>query len=833
MMTPREDDEGLFSRDINGQLVRLDPATEADYQKRVKLQIDGSQVEVSLAEPLKDSQGNVVLDAQGRTTPRYTTIYDAALKLTGAATAEWIPTLCHQPHMRPVAVCRTCMVQIYGMKRGKRTAERKLFPACQHPVRDGMEVFTHKAQNADGERVRRAVAVVTELLAADNLRPVLQPAPQEIGEYNELKKMTDRFAGTKPRFTGDAFIQAVPSDNAPGRYQESKDNWPNDRSSPVFQVDHEACILCDRCSRACNEVKSNHVIGRTGKGALTTIGFDLDNPMGRSSCVQCGECMVSCPTTAITFKPVGTVEIVRKDPQKASVIKADELMNDSLFEQVPPKFLLWQQNLVVRRKVAPGEFVCRQGEPGNTAFIIKEGTLRVLPERKSDPPRGLFQKLTVRGKQVESDDLTRGLPRTPKEVVVGEMSCLSGRPRNRDIRAETVVEVWEVRRNVLDRIMRSPVQRPTFERIYRDRALTETLLQLDFFRNVPEQEYNGCVEHLSKNITFVGVNPGVKIFEQGDPASDCYLIRIGHVRVGIQQFGREVMVLYRRPGTFIGELGLLPITMQDAKTSSVEEIDANLVRQLQSGNPVTLGVRSATCTSLDHVELARVSRDAFIEMILRYPTIRRRIVEISVKRLLETASAATNLVESAALREYLDQGLYQGQSILALDLDKCTRCDECVQACVQQHGDETHGVPLTRLLREGFHFGHFLVARSCRSCIDPYCMIGCPVDSIHRGKHQQIVIEDHCIGCGLCAKNCPYDNIFMIGNEHRQIEMPDPENSQGSIRVAQPKAATCDLCDTDGTRDKPKPRCVYACPHDAAFRFTGEQLLQQVVGGRR
>jgi formate dehydrogenase major subunit len=77
----------------------------------------------------------------------------------------------------------------------------------------------------------------------------------------------------------------------------------------VFIVDHSACILCDRCGRACDEVKGNHVIGRTGKGAAAGIGFDLDDPMGGSSCVQCGECMVSCPTTAITFRPVAQVSV--------------------------------------------------------------------------------------------------------------------------------------------------------------------------------------------------------------------------------------------------------------------------------------------------------------------------------------------------------------------------------------------------------------------------------------------------------------------------------------------------------------------------------------------
>ena len=82
-MFVRDDDEGLFSRDINGQLVRLDAPTQADYDKQVTLQIDGQSITVPLAEPLKDANGNVVQDLDGRTTPRYTTIYDAAAKLYG------------------------------------------------------------------------------------------------------------------------------------------------------------------------------------------------------------------------------------------------------------------------------------------------------------------------------------------------------------------------------------------------------------------------------------------------------------------------------------------------------------------------------------------------------------------------------------------------------------------------------------------------------------------------------------------------------------------------------------------------------------------------------
>lgn len=303
----RDDDEGLFSRDINGQLVLLDPPTESDYQKQVQLQIDGKPVTVPMAEPLKDAQGNVVLDLEGQTTPRYTTIYDAAVQLyvkePGDEKNIPIPVLCHQPHMVPVAVCRLCVVQIYGQKRGKRAPERKLLPACQHQVKEGMEVFTMNDPGSDGDRVRQAVGVLTELLTADHLKPAPAPAPaEELAPFNELQQMQDRCKLTNSRFGIDVMS---PPANASVPHQRST----VDLSSPVFIVDHSACILCDRCARACNDVKRNNIIGRRGKGAIAGIAFDLDVPMGESNCVQCGECMVSCPTTAITFRPVAQVKL--------------------------------------------------------------------------------------------------------------------------------------------------------------------------------------------------------------------------------------------------------------------------------------------------------------------------------------------------------------------------------------------------------------------------------------------------------------------------------------------------------------------------------------------
>jgi Fe-S-cluster-containing hydrogenase component 2 len=822
----RDADEGLFGRDIDGQLVRLDVPTEGDYGKQVTLTIDGRSVTVPMAEPLKDAQGNIVLDLEGRTTPRYTTIYDAATKAyeehrdeqeqpqpggpAGATGPGWrefpIPVLCHQPHMKPVAVCRVCVVQIYGQFGGKRAPERRLLPACQHQVKDGMEVFTMYAPGPDGERVRRSVRVVTELLTSDHLKLAVAPAPaQELAPFNELGRVADRCGLSGSRFATDVLATRSGAAGAAGPAL--------DDSSPVFLVDKSACILCDRCVRACDEVKQNHIIGRSGKGRTARIGFDLDVPMGHSDCVQCGECMVSCPTTAITFKPVARV----KPPAGAravEVLHAAELARDPLLAGVPPKFLLWQEGLVVRRRLKAGEVVCREGEPGNTAFFIKSGRLEIRGTGSANEP-------------------PRRVQRGPADVIVGEMACLSGTPRTADVVAVEDGEVWEVRRNVLDRIMRSPTQRARFETIYRESALEAGLRSSVLFQGLPADEYLRCIEFLKPRLSFLRASPGQVIFQQGDLADNLYLIRLGHVRVAISQFGREASVFFSGPGSVIGEIGLLAISTMDADKGA-DEIDRSLgalLAQCQDRESLArafpAGRRTARCSALDHVEMARIGRTDFLEMIREFARLRQRLIRMSVGRLQEDSASAS---VGEARREYVRQGLYQAQSLLVLDLNSCTRCDQCTQACTQQHGTESHGVPFTRLLREGLRFSQYLVATSCRSCKDAYCMIGCPVDSIHRGRHGQIVIESHCIGCGLCANNCPYGNIFMMPNQLAPREVPDLARPGQMKLVAQPKAATCDLCDAEGHRATPLPRCVYACPHEAAMRLTGRELLARVTG---
>src|SRR3989442_827427 len=80
-LLPQEDDDDLLARDIDGRLIRFDKPAAEMYDRKVTLLIDGKPVEIQEAVEARDSQGNPILDQEGRPTLRWTTIYDAAFKL--------------------------------------------------------------------------------------------------------------------------------------------------------------------------------------------------------------------------------------------------------------------------------------------------------------------------------------------------------------------------------------------------------------------------------------------------------------------------------------------------------------------------------------------------------------------------------------------------------------------------------------------------------------------------------------------------------------------------------------------------------------------------------
>ena len=179
-----------------------------------------------------------------------------------------IPRLCHMDGLRPDGNCRTCMVEIKG--------ERVLAPSCCRYPKQGMEVTTDSARAVTSQKMS------IELLLAD--------VPETAYTLDsELDQWAKKLQIGKPRFRA--------------RKQPAQD-----LSHPAMAVNLDACIQCNRCVRACREEQVNDVIGYAFRGEHSKIVFDLDDPMGDSTCVACGECVQACPTGALMpAREVGTV----------------------------------------------------------------------------------------------------------------------------------------------------------------------------------------------------------------------------------------------------------------------------------------------------------------------------------------------------------------------------------------------------------------------------------------------------------------------------------------------------------------------------------------------
>jgi CRP-like cAMP-binding protein/Fe-S-cluster-containing dehydrogenase component len=767
---------------MEGITVEMEPSVAELLEKPpVTLTIDGKEVTIPATTLYNDPVSMTRV-------PKPTTIYDAARQVNVN-----IPILCHREHMNPVAVCRFCVVDVGG---------RVLTAACHRQVENGMKVHTASGSTPESERVRRTVKVLSELLLADHETP--REAHREYGD-NELVAIGQQFCPGGSRFP------RTPRDRG------------HDESSTVIAVDHNACILCDRCIRGCNDVRDNQVMGRAGKGYRAKIAFDLDVPMGNSSCVSCGECMVSCPTGALTHRQyVGPIPWAKETPPPQTV-PTEDLYRHPLFEGVSRQFLGWNEGSVVRRRFKAGDIICREGEFGSSAFIIEEGTVEVFLDtpRKHVKARkagrkGIFRRVSAllsrsEDRTREEESATRYIhidapvsldydrpvaELTPKDLIFGEMTCMNHYPRSATVRAKTDVVVLEVLRNVLYILQRNKKSKALLDAAYRDRAIDSHLRSVPIFAHLQAdaERFEEFVRFFRDKVDLVRLNPGEVVFRQADAADNFYMVRTGFIKVSRRQPGGEHVLSYIGPGGYFGEIGLM---------SDLPEL----------AGQAPPGVRTATCSALDHVDLVRMRGSDFQLILANLPKLRARIIQEARDRLEENARQRQD--EGRQLGEFVRQGLMNATSLLVLDLEKCTRCDECTKACADTHDG------VTRLIREGLRFQNYLVASSCRSCLDPYCMVGCPVGSIRRRKSREIIIEDWCIGCGKCAENCPYGNINMHPFPTGAMG-PDPDDPRRQVPIVQQKATLCDLCtDLDG-----QPSCVYACPHDAAHRYSGHQLIK-------
>jgi CRP-like cAMP-binding protein/Fe-S-cluster-containing dehydrogenase component len=677
-----------------------------------------------------------------------TSIFDAA-RMNGIP----IPVLCHAQNERPVGVCRVCTVDC---------GDKVLQASCVRPAENGMKVYTAS------DKVKKHRKMILELLMSDHPSPC-----------------------ARQQATGDCELETQAKAEGVGVPRFSKRVSPRgqDDSSLSISVDHEACILCDRCIRGCDEIRQNNVLGRRGKGYNAGIAFDLSRPMGLSSCVSCGECMVSCPTGALTNKSV-----VRTVLPGGVPVEVEELKQLPFFQKVSGTFLELNKNAVIKRTFQAGDIICREGDYGSTAFYILDGKVEVylnsmLSKKPTPAAPGLMDRITgvfspkkkhagpTANVHVNIDavvDLSKEKPVAELGTgdIFGEMTCISLYPRSATVRAKTDCVMLEMLRNVLDVIQRNKTLRAELEKNYRKRALEDHIRSVPLFSTLSED----FIDELANSVELVRYLKGDVLCRQGDIAQAFYLVRIGFVKLTEEHAGGDLVLSYQGKGGYCGEMGLL----NDGRCEF-------------------------TVTALDHVEVVRIGAEQFRAMLERFPVVasqlRAKATQWEAKKQQHSAAVAAISVDN-----FLAQGLMEANSLLVIDLEKCTRCDSCVKACSEAHDG------VTRLVREGLRLDKYLIPTSCRHCKDPLCMIGCPVGSIRRRNSLETVIEDWCVGCGLCARNCPYGNITMTTL---------PATGEQKAAVTKRKATSCDLC-----ADLPEPSCVYACPHDAAHRVEPNQFFK-------
>ena len=225
---------------------------------------------------------NIKINGRDYSVESGTTILDACRSV-----GIKIPTLCYLEKINCIGACRVCMVEVKGA--------RTLVAACTYPIeREGTEIFTNTP------KVIQSRKTTVELLLSDHDQKCLSCARNTNCELQTL-----------------AYELGCDAN----RFQGAKNVSEKDESSVCFVRDNNKCVLCRRCVAVCEKVQSVSVIGANNRGFDTSIGCAFETDIKEHTCVGCGQCVVNCPTGALTEKEeIDNVMAALADPTKHVVV---------------------------------------------------------------------------------------------------------------------------------------------------------------------------------------------------------------------------------------------------------------------------------------------------------------------------------------------------------------------------------------------------------------------------------------------------------------------------------------------------------------------------------
>ena len=429
-----------------------------------------------------------------------------------------------------------------------------------------------------------------------------------------------------------------------------------------------------------------------------------------------------------------------------------------------------------------GETIFERDDPGSSLFSIASGSVEVLIDRND------ASKIVA----IESGS------------IFGEVGLISGRRRGATIRAGEESICVEISRTAALKLQSSvPAAKRAIERIATERQLLQLfgsgLVSTDLAEVLDSSEIQT-------------VSAGKPVITEGDEGDDIFIIRQGSMIVEKKVGGKQVFLSYLPAGSYVGEMALIgntrrSATVKAAVKSEVIKLDGAAFKALLARKPVLLArIKADMASRQDLNAFVEAKKDSFSSVVDMYSNVANFLVE---------------------------NGIGEATDVLLIDENLCVGCDNCEKACADSHEG------LSRLDREaGRTYAHLHVPTSCRHCEHPHCMADCPPNAIHRGPDGEVFIDDSCIGCGNCQRNCPYGVIRMEAEPPKRPGLlswmllglgPGPgepskkwsyKNADRSVEKPK-KAIKCDMC----SGIEGGPACVRACPTGAAIRVSPERFL--------
>jgi Fe-S-cluster-containing hydrogenase component 2/CRP-like cAMP-binding protein len=551
-------------------------------------------------------------------------------------------------------------------------------------------------------------------------------------------------------------------------------------------------------------------------------------------CVMCGSCVPVCPVNnhrdllMLSLKQRlgiswdGKVDMSRvlnylppgwDVPLLLSRLREQPMFSDP--QLVPDNYLLHFVATSKMLTLLPGAAVMHEGQFGREMYFILEGRF----ELSSVGPDGRDWPIAI---------LRRG-------EYMGEHGMLTGQQRNATARAQTAAVVLEVPEQVMQRLMEIvPAVQRFFDTLNTTRSIEAIFKRMALFQGISAVDLRQLAEQTQ-----------VKRYDREE-----------------RLFSEDARGQPARESLHIILEGFVKVARRTAAGTGHDKTDERIIAYRQGGDYFAGGLdllgdgKAVTASAITRVSVAEVPRPVLMALFARYPEVQQRFTMRMQQYRDAAAAARTGIFDPlahtatqflnplsdaearAGLHSLVGGGVVEGTEVLVIDLDLCIHCNECEEACARRHGH-------SRMNRKGMVVGNISIATACRQCQDPVCML-CSRAGIARLPSGEVYITESCIGCGICAERCPYDNISIMTLEDEEdsrptfqrftsfftkgsgkergrktlpmVAAPGPLNTQQPVdafgEMRKKVAIKCDLC-----AGYDNQACVQACPTGAAIRI--------------